>query len=114
MHAAHLAGMDEHIISDGVVERLWTLDDLAAFLRVPKDTIRTWSKHGEGPKGYKVGRHVRFKASDVERWLESRDPAVRSVDLHARTVTGRRGRAPPTTRRARGVWPSVGELAPAG
>lgn len=73
VHAAHLAGMDEHIISDGVVERLWTLDDLAAFLQVPKDTIRTWSKHGDGPKGYKVGRHVRFKASDVERWLESRD-----------------------------------------
>jgi excisionase family DNA binding protein len=73
VHAAHLAGMDEHIFSDGVVERLWTLDGLAAFLQIPKDTIRTWSKRGDGPKGCKVGRHVRFKASDVEAWLESRD-----------------------------------------
>lgn len=74
VHAAHLPHMDEHtIISGGVVDRLWTLDDLAAFLQVPKDTIRSWAKHGDGPKGYKVGRHVRFKVSDVESWLESCD-----------------------------------------
>lgn len=43
---------------------------LAQFLRVPLGTVYRWRQHGEGPRGYRVGRHVRYRLSEVEAWLE--------------------------------------------
>lgn len=57
------------------IESLMTLDEVAAYLRVPKETVYHWRKHGEGPRGFRTGRYVRFRRSDVDAWLETqRDP----------------------------------------
>ena len=53
-----------------VDDHLLSLDDLAAFLGVPKRTLYSWRYRGEGPVGYRVGRHVRFRREDVEAWLQ--------------------------------------------
>lgn len=37
----------------------------------PVQTIYRWRVEGKGPRGIKVGRHLRFRRSDVEEWLES-------------------------------------------
>ena len=43
--------------------------------RIPVRTIYGWRSKGEGPRGYKVGRHVLYKKADVDRWLEGQaDP----------------------------------------
>jgi excisionase family DNA binding protein len=52
--------------------RLWTIKDLADFLRVPVDTIYKWRSAAEGPRGLRVGRNVRFREADVLAWLETR------------------------------------------
>ena len=44
----------------------------AAFLGVPLRTIYRWRSRHEGPRGYRVGRHVRYRFDDVERWLADR------------------------------------------
>jgi excisionase family DNA binding protein len=46
--------------------------DLAAYLRLPSvQTIYQWRTRGYGPPGVKVGKHVRYRLTDVDAWLES-------------------------------------------
>ena len=51
-------------------ERLMTITDLSTMLGVPVDTLYGWRHRGQGPRGYRVGRHVRYRRSSVEAWLE--------------------------------------------
>ena len=49
----------------------WTsIEAFAAELDVPVRTVYAWRSRGLGPRGYKIGRHIRFRRSDVEAWLE--------------------------------------------
>lgn len=55
-----------------------SIDELAEFLGVPRKTIIQWRYMRIGPRGYKFGRHVRYRMSDVEKWMETqRDPERR-------------------------------------
>ncbi|MFC5286860.1 helix-turn-helix transcriptional regulator [Actinokineospora guangxiensis] len=51
-------------------EALWTVDEVATYLRVPVATIYQWRTRGYGPAGCRVGRHLRFRAGDVLRWVD--------------------------------------------
>jgi excisionase family DNA binding protein len=53
-------------------EHLLSVSELSAWLQVPVGTIYKWHERGIGPRGMRVGRHVRFEAADVHRWLEVR------------------------------------------
>ena len=50
-------------------DRLLSVDDLAAYLDVPVKTIYAWRHRSTGPRGFRVGRHLRFRWADVEEWL---------------------------------------------
>ena len=54
------------------LEPLLTLDDVAAYLGVPKGTLYRWRVDGKGPRAIRFGKHVRFRRSEVEPWLDSR------------------------------------------
>ena len=41
--------------------RLVGPDEVAVFLGVPLRTVYRWRSRGEGPPGYRVGRHVRYR-----------------------------------------------------
>jgi excisionase family DNA binding protein len=47
------------------------IEELAAELGIPVRTIYSWRTLGRGPRGYRIGRHVRFRRRDVEHWLET-------------------------------------------
>jgi excisionase family DNA binding protein len=51
-------------------ERLMTLPELSEMLGVPIDTLYGWRHRGEGPVGYRIGRHVRYRRAAAEEWLE--------------------------------------------
>ena len=51
-------------------EKLLTVAEVSDLLGVPITTIYAWRYHGEGPQGYKIGRHVRYRWSSVEAWLD--------------------------------------------
>ena len=59
-------------------EPLMTLTELSEMLGVPIETLYGWRHRGEGPVGYRIGRHVRYRRATVEEWLETqadrRDP----------------------------------------
>ena len=54
------------------LDRLLTVEDLADYLDVPVATVYAWRYRRQGPPGFRVGRHLRFRWSDVERWIEDR------------------------------------------
>ncbi len=47
-------------------------EGLAKLLDIPIRTVYAWRSRGEGPRAYRIGRHVRFRDEDVEEWLEQR------------------------------------------
>jgi excisionase family DNA binding protein len=51
------------------LDRLLSAQDLADYLRVPIATIYTWRHRGHGPPGFRAGRHLRFRSSDVTQWI---------------------------------------------
>ncbi|MGQ0679832.1 MAG: helix-turn-helix domain-containing protein [Actinomycetota bacterium] len=54
---------------------LLSVEDLAAYLQVPIATIYQWRYKGEGPDAFRIGKHLRFDPSDVDRWLGERKVA---------------------------------------
>jgi excisionase family DNA binding protein len=60
---------------EGTQGDILTPTELSAELKVPLGTIYGWRYRGTGPRGIRVGKHVRFRRSDVEQWLETQaDP----------------------------------------
>ena len=53
---------------------VFTVDDLAAYLKLPKRTIYKLAQEGKIP-GQKVGRHWRFLRETIDAWLRSGDAA---------------------------------------
>ena len=51
------------------LDRLLDPRQLADYLKVPVATIYAWRHRGTGPRGFRVGRHLRYRESDIEKWL---------------------------------------------
>lgn len=51
-------------------DRLLSVDELADYLGVPAKTLYAWRYRREGPRGFRVGRHLRYRWSDVQLWIE--------------------------------------------
>ncbi len=51
-------------------DRLLTVQDLAEYLGVPATTLYQWRHRREGPRGFRVGRHIRYQLTDVTEWIE--------------------------------------------
>ena len=51
------------------------VEALAEELGVPVRTIYSWRYHGRGPRAATFGKHLRFRRTDVDDWIESQlDP----------------------------------------
>lgn len=51
-------------------EQLMTVQELALYLGVPVATLYQWRYRREGPPGFRVGRHVRYRRTDIQAWIE--------------------------------------------
>lgn len=51
------------------LDPLLTAQELANFLGVPLSTLYAWRYRGEGPRGFRAGRHLRYRKSDVDKWI---------------------------------------------
>lgn len=49
-------------------QELWDIDDVATYLGVTKQTIYSWRTTGYGPAGFRVGKHLRWRAATVIAW----------------------------------------------
>lgn len=50
-------------------DRMWSVQDVSAFLGAPVPTLHQWRYLGTGPEAFKVGRHLRYDPAAVRRWL---------------------------------------------
>jgi excisionase family DNA binding protein len=56
---------------------LLTRAQVAEWLQVPVATLDGWAYRREGPAYLRVGRHARYKASDVQAWIDKNVDAKR-------------------------------------
>lgn len=47
-----------------------SLKQLAAELNVTRQTLYDLRSQGRGPRGFRVGRELRFRRSEIQTWLE--------------------------------------------
>ncbi|KUM80209.1 helix-turn-helix transcriptional regulator [Streptomyces curacoi] len=52
-------------------DRYLTPVDLADLLGVPVETVYQWRRKRTGPRGFRVGRHLRYDPNDVRAWVGS-------------------------------------------
>ena len=50
-------------------DAVFTIDELAVYLKLPKRTLYKLAQEGTVP-GHKVGKHWRFKRDTIDRWLD--------------------------------------------
>ncbi|WP_052869374.1 helix-turn-helix transcriptional regulator [Streptomyces niger] len=50
-------------------ERFLTPVDLADLFGVPIETVYQWRRKRTGPRGFRVGKHVRYDPEVVRRWV---------------------------------------------
>lgn len=55
---------------DTVAQALLKPDEVAELLGIPKATLYRWRVDSKGPRGIRVGKHLRFRQSEVDRWLD--------------------------------------------
>lgn len=57
--------------ADKAVSEFFSPESLGDFLGVPTRTVYSWNYTGTGPPYRRLGKHIRYRRSDVEKWLES-------------------------------------------
>jgi predicted DNA-binding transcriptional regulator AlpA len=57
-------------------DRLWTAEETALYLQVPKATLYQWRYLGTGPRAGRVGRHLRYDPEDVRAWFRQQQDAA--------------------------------------
>lgn len=50
-----------------------TIKDLAARWQLPVNTLYQWNSRGIGPRYLQIGRHVRYRVTDVEAWERAKE-----------------------------------------
>ena len=66
-----------------VVSPLLKEGETASYLRLSEGKLRYNRVHGTGPEYLKIGRSVRYRLSDIDRWLEQqRRTSTRETTHH--------------------------------
>ena len=84
-------------------ERWLSRRELADRYGLPIKTLAQWASKGTGPAIPGMGRHVRYRLSEVIEWETARvdDSYVKPLSRPAPAAPPRRGRAPGLPRRKR-------------
>ena len=51
--------------------RLLTITEAAEIARAPVATLRYWRHLGIGPRSFRLGRHVVYRADDLPAWINA-------------------------------------------
>jgi hypothetical protein len=78
------------------VDEIDDQEAVARYIKVNERTVENWRYQDKGPRFMKQGRVVRYRRSDVDRWVDNNivktgesEPAPRLV-RRAKAATGRR------------------------
>ena len=51
--------------------RLLTTEEVAQRFRTSPSTVRYWRHLGIGPRSFRLGRHVVYRADDLHAWINA-------------------------------------------
>lgn len=51
--------------------KLLNVDEVSNYLNIPKGTLANWRAKGYGPEFLKIGRHIFYRESDLEKFIDS-------------------------------------------
>ncbi|WP_326787711.1 helix-turn-helix transcriptional regulator [Streptomyces sp. NBC_00151] len=72
MASRRLALAESVVTPQDLPVRYLTPDDLVEMFDLPSvETVYPWRRKRTGPRGFRVGRHLRFDPADVRAWVES-------------------------------------------
>lgn len=54
----------------GLPDRYLTPDDIAEMFEVPLETVYQWRKKRTGPRGFRIGKHLRYDPADVRSYVD--------------------------------------------
>jgi excisionase family DNA binding protein len=52
-----------------MTEGLLDPEEVATLLKIPVKTLYAWRYTRTGPPALKVGKHLRYRASEIDEWL---------------------------------------------
>lgn len=67
--------MDTNLVVTSATEPAMTLSELAAHLSVSTQALYDLRSKGRGPRGFRVGRELRFRISEINAWLARMEAA---------------------------------------
>jgi len=62
---------------DKLQQRLLTRAEVAQLLGVEEKTLANWRSRSYGPLSFRVGKGVRYRAQEVDRWLAEQEAGGR-------------------------------------
>jgi predicted DNA-binding transcriptional regulator AlpA len=78
---AYVSGMSETSNANPSLEPVLTTSELAPHLRVPVQTIHDLRHAQRGPRGFRVGREMCYRLSEVQAWVEDMEAHDHAADL---------------------------------
>lgn len=66
---AHLCSMEIEQQRPEALESVLSISELAERLHVSVQTIYDLRSQGRGPRGFRIGRELRFRRSEIDAWL---------------------------------------------
>lgn len=54
------------------IDGLMSPQELAELLGLPISTVYGMNCEGSGPRRIRIGKHIRYRRADVNKWLDSR------------------------------------------
>lgn len=62
------------------LDPLLSAQQLADYLNVPLATLYAWRHRRQGPPGFRAGRHLRYRKSDIDQWITEQ---VQETTVHS-------------------------------
>jgi predicted site-specific integrase-resolvase len=56
-----------------------TPEQVADRYQISPDSLKEWRYKGVGPKYLRIGKRVRYRVTDLERWEKEREAANRAL-----------------------------------
>jgi len=57
-------------------DELLTISEVAAIVRAPIATLRYWRHLGTGPRSFRLGRRIVYRAGDLRAWINTQADAT--------------------------------------
>lgn len=72
--------LEQWLIADGQNRAIsLSIEHISLMFEIPQPTVRKWIMDGVFPKGYRVGRGLRWNGAVVEEWLRQQKRGTRRL-----------------------------------